>query len=124
LRRLDHHGIGFECVSPGELAHVFATLPALDPTRVLFTPNFAPPAEYVEGFDRGVHVTLDNLHPLERWPELFTGRSIMVRLDPGVGRGHHKHVRTGGKQSKFGVAPEELDRLEELTRRHDVRIAG
>ena len=46
--------------------------------------------------NQGVHVTLDNLYPLEHWPEVFEGRDLIVRLDPGRGHGHHKYVRTAG----------------------------
>src|SRR5690606_16966358 len=46
LRVLYAEGFGFECVSRGELEHVFALFPGVDPTRVLFTPSFAPRAEY------------------------------------------------------------------------------
>jgi bifunctional diaminopimelate decarboxylase / aspartate kinase len=63
---------------------------------VLFTPNFAPRSEYEFGLERGVRVTLDNLYPLKMWPEVFARREIFVRIDPGVGRGHHQHVRTAG----------------------------
>jgi len=117
-------GLGFECVSPGELAHVRRTLPAVPPSELLFTPNFASRGEYEDALAEGVQVTLDNLFPLERWPEVFRGRKLFVRIDPGHGLGHHKHVHTGGEASKFGVWPSELDRLAELAERHDVTIQG
>ncbi len=124
LRRIAAAGLGFECVSPGELARVRETLPELPPDRVLFTPNFAPRAEYAAALAAGVHVTLDNVHPLAEWPELFAGRDVLLRVDPGTGRGHHDHVKTGGKRSKFGIAVGELDRVAELARRHGVRVVG
>ena len=121
LRRLAGSGVGFECVSPGELAHVAETVPD---SPILFTPNFAPASEYQAGFDAGARVTLDSVYPLQAWPEVFAGREVLVRLDPGRGGGHHRHVVTAGARSKFGVPPEELDLLEELTRQHDVRVVG
>ncbi len=124
LRRFYAAGLMLECVSQGELEHAFAVVPDLAPERVLFTPNFTPRTEYEFGFARGVHVTLDNLHPLARWPEVFAGREIFVRIDPGVGRGHHEHVRTAGAHSKFGVAVSELDELVALTTRARVRVVG
>ncbi len=124
LRRLYAAGLMLECVSQGELEHAFAVVPDLRPERVLFTPNFTPRAEYEFGFAKGVRVTLDNLHPLARWPEVFAGREIFVRIDPGVGRGHHSHVRTAGAHSKFGVAVTELDELVGLTVRAGVRVTG
>jgi len=114
LRVFEEEGLGFECVSAAELDHVCAVLPELDPSRLLFTPNFAPREEYVHGFEVGARVTLDNLHPLVHWPEVFQGREVFLRLDPGRGRGHHSHVRTAGAQSKFGLAPEQLAEIQPL----------
>lgn len=124
LRRFHALGLGFECVSPGELEHVFGLFPGLSPQRVLFTPNFAPRQEYEAGFARGVWVTLDNLHPLESWPEIFAGRELLVRLDPGQGRGHHDYVKTAGARSKFGVSGAQLGRLTELAAQVGAKIVG
>jgi len=124
LRRIEAHGLAFECVSRGEVEHVMATLPGLDPRRVLFTPNFAPRDEYAHALARGVWVTLDNLHPLLHWGELFSGRELLVRVDPGFGRGHHQHVRTAGTHSKFGVPRFELEELSRLARAAGAKIIG
>ncbi len=124
LRILEEQGHGFECVSPGELDRVFEVLPNLDPDRVLFQPNFAAPDEYADAFERGVHVTLDNVQPLAEHPEVFADEEIFVRIDPGQGHGHHRHVRTAGAQSKFGVIPDELDRLRTAADRADTTVRG
>ncbi len=124
LRRVYAAGLTLECVSQGELEHAFASVPGLDPERVLFTPNFAPRGEYEFGFARGVRVTLDNLHPLKEWPEVFRGREVFLRIDPGFGRGHHNHVRTGGVHSKFGVPLGEAEELIALTASAGVRVTG
>jgi diaminopimelate decarboxylase/aspartate kinase len=124
LRRVHAAGLMLECVSQGELEHAFASVPGLAAERVLFTPNFAPRAEYQYGFDRGVRVTLDNLYPLKLWPEVFRGREIFLRIDPGVGRGHHQHVRTAGVHSKFGVPVAELDELAQLAAAAGARVTG
>ena len=124
LRVLDVEGVGFECVSRGEVERVLGTLPAIDRSRILYTPNFAGRAEYVWALGAGIHVTIDNLYVLRAWPEVFAGRAIFVRLDTGTGRGHHQHVKTAGAQSKFGVPLPELAELRELAARHRVRIVG
>jgi len=124
LRLLDEQGLGFECVSPGELDRVFEAIPDLDPDRVLFQPNFAAPAEYADAFDRGVHVTLDNVQPLAEHPGVFADEAMFVRVDPGQGHGHHRHVRTAGAQSKFGVVPDELDALRKAADRAGTTIRG
>ena len=83
LRVVERRGGNFECVSPGEIQRVFDAVPGIDSKRILFTPNFAPKEEYEWGLEQDVWVTLDNLHPIRHWPELFQGREIFVRADPG-----------------------------------------
>lgn len=124
LRVVEAAGLNFECVSPGEIEHVLEALPGLDRRRILFTPNFAPRAEYESGFTSDVWVTLDNLYPLRAWTDAFAGREIFLRLDTGQGRGHHEHVRTAGAQSKFGIPLFELDEVRELTERGGARVVG
>jgi diaminopimelate decarboxylase/aspartate kinase len=124
LRCLHRAGLGFECVSPGEVERVFGLFPDLDRDRVLFTPNFAPRAEYAWALGHGVRVTLDNLYPLEAWPELFRGHDLFLRVDPGRGRGHHEHVHTAGAESKFGVSADQLDEAARLVRRAGARVVG
>ncbi|HKQ62532.1 MAG TPA: diaminopimelate decarboxylase [Candidatus Polarisedimenticolaceae bacterium] len=117
-------GLGFECVSPGEVDHVLGQFPDLEPQRVLFTPNFAPRGDYSRAFEAGVQVTLDNVYPLGAWPEVFAGRDLLVRVDPGQGQGHHPYVRTAGHQSKFGVSPDQLKLIEGLAATVRARIIG
>ncbi len=124
LRRMYAAGLTLECVSPGELEHAFASVPGLAAERVLFTPNFAARGEYEAAFARGVRVTLDNLYPLKMWPQVFRGRELFLRIDPGFGRGHHSHVRTAGVHSKFGVPLADADELVALTESAEVRVTG
>jgi diaminopimelate decarboxylase/aspartate kinase len=71
-----------------------------------------------------VRLTLDNLHPLQHWGEDFRGREVELRVDLGVGRGHHDKVKTGGAGSKFGLVLEQIEEFRALARRCDVRITG
>ncbi len=124
LQLLHGAGVRMECVSRAELDHVFATLPGIKPADVLFTPNFAPRAEYEYALDKGVNVTIDNLHALRAWPELFGGKRVLVRIDTGTGRGHHHHVRTAGTYAKFGVPLGEIEELQQLVRSTGVIVFG
>jgi diaminopimelate decarboxylase/aspartate kinase len=124
LRTVHAAGFGIECVSRGEIEHALKVLPDLSPAQILFTPNFAPRHEYEWALGLGVQLTLDNLHPLLEWGAIFSGRSLFLRIDPGVGRGHHAHVRTGGTASKFGIAVDDLERCAALAKAHDARITG
>ena len=124
LRVLADEGFGFECVSAGELARVFEALPDLAPSRVLFTPSFAPRPEYADALDRGVTVTVDNVEALQRWPALFRGRALWLRLDLGRGDGHHQKVRTGGAEAKFGLPVARVESFVSVARSIGARIEG
>lgn len=124
IRELAAQDIDFDCVSPGEVRELIRILPDLDKSRILFTLNFAPRADYEWGIEQGLQMTLDNLHPLREWPEIFEGQKIFVRIDPGKGRGHHDHVKTAGNQSKFGVPLFELDELERLVAAANATVIG
>jgi len=124
LETLVQEGFGLECVSHGELRRVFDTLPELSPRRVLFTPSFAPKAEYEAAFALGVTVTLDNVEALRHWPEVFRNRHIWVRIDLGHGDGHHEKVNTGGKQSKFGLSASRVDEFVDAARALGITITG
>lgn len=124
LKALHDQGVDFDCVSPGEVQRLLELFPTIDRARILFTLNFAPRNEYVWGFEQGIRVTLDNLHPLKQYPEVFKGRDVFVRIDTGTGRGHHVKVRTAGVHSKFGVPLFEMDELERLAKNAGTRIVG
>ena len=124
LRTLQAAGFGMECVSPGELDHVRSLFPDLPTHRLLFTPNFAAREEYIHGFNAKAMVTVDALHPLIHWPEIFEGKEILLRIDPGKGRGHHAHVRTAGARSKFGIDPAAVDTLVELVEAAGATVIG
>jgi bifunctional diaminopimelate decarboxylase / aspartate kinase len=117
-------GLDFDCVSRGEIERLIETLPEIGRERILYTPNFAARDEYVWSIEAGVRVTLDSPYPLEAWPEIFAGQSMFVRIDTGIGRGHHRHVSTAGAQAKFGVPAAELERFARLAREAGARIVG
>lgn len=124
LRTVVEEGFGLECVSLGEIRHVLASVPGLTPQQVLFTPSFAPRSEYTEALGLGVTVTLDNVELLQRWPDIFRGRQVWLRIDLGRGDGHHAKVTTGGKDSKFGLPTARVEEFVQLASELDVRIVG
>lgn len=111
-------------MSLGELRHAFASVPGLAAERVLFTPSFAPIDEYAAAFELGVTVTLDNVDALRRWPEVFRGRRLWLRVDLGRGEGHHAKVRTGGVASKFGLPVPRIDEFLEAARGLGILVDG
>lgn len=115
-------GLGFECVSAAEVIRVRGAFG--DGTNLLFTPNFCPLEEYETAFAADAEVTIDGAHVLAVAPELFRGREVALRIDPGAGRGHHEKVKTAGAHAKFGLPAEEVESLLPLLARLDVRVSG
>ena len=116
--------MGFECVSIQELDRILGLFPNIDRKRILFTPNFAPKAEYEYALNIGCHITIDSLYPLEHWPHLLKNRDVIVRIDPGTGAGHHKHVSTAGNESKFGITQDDLAQVVALTKKNHIHVVG
>jgi diaminopimelate decarboxylase/aspartate kinase len=122
LKALAEEGFALECVSPGELAVVMATVP--ETTPVLYTPNFASRADFAAGLATRATITIDAVFPLEHYAAMFAGRELMLRIDLGRGLGHHEKVKTGGIGSKFGIPIEQLDGALRLAREAGARVIG
>ncbi|KAA5803981.1 bifunctional aspartate kinase/diaminopimelate decarboxylase [Alkalicaulis satelles] len=124
LRAIRAAGLGFECVSPGEIARLQETFSDLTPDEVLFTPNFAHRSEYEAARAFGAHLTIDGLHPLTHWAETLRGAEVILRVNPDRPRGHHQHVKTAGPKAKFGIPLEALDEARAAAEAAGVRVIG
>lgn len=124
LKIFAEQGLGFECVSVGELERIRSLFPNLPTDRLLFTPNFAAQNDFAAGFKLGAMVTLDNFQPLQLWPDTFRGREVLLRLDLGHGSGHSRKVRTAGNFSKFGIPLTELAEVRKLTEELNIKVIG
>ncbi|MEC9415668.1 MAG: bifunctional aspartate kinase/diaminopimelate decarboxylase, partial [Pseudomonadota bacterium] len=124
LKLISKHNIGFECVSPGEVNLLKKVLPKISSEEILFTPNFAPKDDYIWALKNNLLITLDNLYLLEAWPQIFRGKKILVRIDPGKGEGHHDFVKTAGNISKFGIPVNKINKLKEYIGKYNIEVIG
>lgn len=111
VRTLYAAGAGMECVSAGEVTRVITG--GVDPSDVLYTAVNPPGTDLdaVTGIE-GLTITIGSRDTLDRLADRgYVGR-VCVRINPGIGAGHHDHVATGGNP-KFGVP---YDRAEETIR--------
>ncbi len=121
LAELAELGFGLECVSEGELAHAEAIAPA---AAKLYTSNFADIAEWQRIAPTRAAITIDNHELLQRHGAVFSGRELLLRVDLGVGRGHHDKVKTGGASSKFGIALADLGEARRAAQAAGARVIG
>jgi diaminopimelate decarboxylase len=101
LRLLREMGASVDAVSLGEV--LAAERAGYPPGEILYTGVFPPEAELDAVIRRGVRVNVNSASDLERVAEREAAAEIGVRVNPGVGAGHHRHVVTGGSGSKFGI---------------------
>jgi diaminopimelate decarboxylase len=125
LRTLRREGAGVECASPGELR---AALDAgVAPARIHYT-AVNPPAEDFDslmGFLRdapATTVTAGAVDTLDRLANRGYSGRIALRVNPGVGAGHHEKVATGA-DAQFGVPAGQVPAAVERARR-DFRFVG
>jgi diaminopimelate decarboxylase len=112
LRRLAADGIGFEVVGPVEL--VLALRAGAPADRIVVNGVGQTDADLGAALDSGALVnaeTIGGLASLLGHP----GR-IGLRVNPALGAGTHPHLATGGADSKFGIALDELPMALELVR--------
>ncbi len=106
VARLARLGVGIEAASPGEALRALECGHA--PNEVLVSATNARAADLAELVSRGCRLALGSLSDIRRVGALVPGTAVLLRVNPGVGEGHHRHVVTGGAQSKFGIPLEHL----------------
>jgi len=101
LRILKSEGAYVDTISPGE---VYLALKAgFSPERILFTGTSVRDDELRFLVNSKVTINVDSLSQLRRFLGLSTPNLLSFRVNPEIGAGHHAHVITAGKDSKFGI---------------------
>ena len=122
LKIVRREGIGCESVSLGELA--LAQKSGFTKEQINFTCSNLTEQELRLAAESGANVHLDSLTQLEIWGRLKLGDQISLRLNQGIGAGHHAHVITGGPHSKFGITLKDIPEAIALAERYKLRITG
>ncbi len=93
------------------------------PGRIMLTSQ-VPSRRLEEYVESGVLYNACSLHQLERHGNLFPGRDVTIRVNPGLGSGSSHRVNTGGPASSFGIWHERLGEAVALADRRGVTIRG
>ncbi len=122
LKLLKDLGAGLEAVSEGE---VLAALKAgFRRDRIMFTCDNITEEELRFLVRKRVQVNIDSLSQLEKYGRLNPGGAVGIRVNQGIGAGHHQHVITGGASSKFGIYHSQLDGAKRIAVAHGLTISG
>lgn len=122
IRLLKQLGAHIETVSPREVEIAFHV--GYKPEEVAFTCSNLSRDELAWLIGNNVLVNLDSLTQLRRWGEIRPGSAVSLRINQGIGAGHHEHTITGGIQSKFGIDREQLREAKQIAKKYHLRING
>ncbi len=122
IRLLKAQGAHIETVSPREVEIAFHV--GYKPEEIVFTCSNLSYDELAWLIGNDVLVNLDSLTQLRRWGEIKSGSSVSLRINQGIGAGHHEHTITGGIQSKFGIDREQVQEAQKIAKQYDLQIRG
>lgn len=117
-------GCGIDACSPGEVA--LARACGFRPESISVT-LCAPSDADLRALlaHPGLWINCDGLGVLERVGRLSPGRAVGLRVNPGIGLGYADNPAldyAGGRTTKFGVLPEQIETARAIARRHRLAI--
>jgi len=122
LKMIASEDLDVDGMSPGEM-HLEMKA-GFTPDRITFIGNNVSQQELQYAVERNILVSVDSLSQLQTLGEINRGGRVCVRINPGIGAGHHDKVITGGKKAKFGVAVEDLHIAQDIAAGYGMTITG
>jgi diaminopimelate decarboxylase len=122
LEILKEEGLHADAMSDGE---IFVLQKAgYNKDHIFYVCNNVSVEEMKYAVDRGIMISIDSLSQLILYGKNFPATKVAVRLNPGIGAGHHQKVVTGGKTTKFGINLDKIDEILEISERYNLKIVG
>ena len=115
-------GVNADAMSEGEMRMLMAA--GFTPDRIFYVCNNVSAKEMQFAIDNNIPISLDSLDQLEKYGTINPGGRCAVRINPGVGAGHHEKVVTAGKKTKFAIAEEDIDKIFKIAAKYDLKIIG
>lgn len=122
LKIAHEEGVNCDAMSEGEIRLLLEAGFSTD--EIFFVPNNIDRAEMKYAIDLNIMTSLDSIDQLKMYGELNPGGRCAIRINPGVGAGHHEKVVTAGKNTKFAIAEEDLDEAIRVAQKYDLKIVG
>ena len=116
-------GAGLETVSAGEIQKGLDA--GFTPEQMIYTCAGATREELQFVVEQGVPINADSLGQLDTIGGFSNSpEGVGLRVNQGIGGGHHDHVITGGPESKFGINLTDIEAARRIASRHNLRIVG
>ncbi len=129
LQILEKEGFHVDAMSSGE---IFVEMKAgFTADRIFYISNNATKSEFIYALEKGITISLDSLSQMQTIGEIYRDNivpkfkgEIAIRVNMGIGAGHHDKVITGGKKTKFGINVEYINEIKEICDEYDLKIIG
>ena len=122
LKIVHDQGLNADAMSPGE---IFVELEAgFKPDQILYISNNVSADEMLFAVEKDIVVSVDSVSQLRKFGQIAPGGRVCIRFNSGVGAGHHEHVVTGGKKTKFGVDPTFIHKIKEIIKEFNLKLVG
>lgn len=123
LKLMKNLGVELDVVSPQEL-HL-GLIAGFSPENITFTSSGVGFEEIEESVENGVIVNIDNLPTLEKFGIKYgSTQPVLIRIRPNVEGGGNQKISTGHKDSKFGIAIEQVNQILALQKKYNLNIVG
>lgn len=122
LRIAREEGLHADAMSPGEIFVLYKA--GFKSDEIFYICNNVSNEEMLYAINRNIIVSIDSLSQLEVFGKIAPGKKVCVRLNPGVGAGHHEKVVTAGKKTKFGINLDKIDRIKSIAKKYNLTICG
>ncbi|MDR1665325.1 MAG: diaminopimelate decarboxylase [Clostridiales bacterium] len=122
LKIAREEGLRADATSQGEAVAILAA--GYQPEEIFYVVNNVSAAELNFAVEKNITVSVDSLSQLETFGQLNPGKRVSVRLNPGIGAGHHEKVVTGGDRTKFGVNEAYIPDIKRILEKYDLKLAG
>jgi diaminopimelate decarboxylase len=126
LQIIRDEGLDAEAMSPGEIHINLAA--GFKPEQILYIATCVSEEEMLFAMEKGICTSIDSLSQLKRYGRLSErtglGKQVAIRINPGVGAGHHQKVVTGGGDTKFGINLADLPMAKSIIKAHKLTLIG
>ncbi|MGI6069102.1 MAG: diaminopimelate decarboxylase [Blautia sp.] len=122
LKLLRKEGAEVDAMSPGEIYIAMAA--GFRAEEIFYICNNVSEEEMMYAIRRGIRSSVDSLAQLDQYGQLAPGSGVAIRVNPGIGAGHHEKVITAGKSTKFGISTDKLEEIRKICRKHRLKVVG
>lgn len=122
LKLLSKNGAYIDTVSPAEV--YLALKSGFTSEKLLYTANNMTEQEMHEIKKLDILFNIGSLSRLSKYAEAYPGTDVCLRFNPDVVAGEHKKIQTGGDLTKFGILMQDVTKVKEIVKKHNLKVIG